>query len=44
MVGEVGVGCSNGPKDISKWRAGEMLKGDRELVNVYLLGLRLGKE
>lgn len=34
------VGCRD---KISKWRTGEMEKGDRELVSVCLPGLGLGK-
>lgn len=35
--------CGGGLKEISKWRAGEMEKGDRELVNAYLPRFRLGE-
>lgn len=34
----VGVGCRGRLKEISKWRTGEMEKGDRELGKVYLPG------
>ncbi len=41
--GGLEVGCRDRLKEISKWRTGEMEKGDRELVNAYLPGFRLGE-